>query len=123
MGRSVEERIEQLREEIRRHDHLYYVLNEPKISDQEYDRLFTELKDMEAGQIFRFGEANIEELHHDPIRWVAVRGKGFWDWAIYYHLEGHGIEWIAAYGNKVHTDRIIRGLVECDDEAFALYRH
>ncbi|MBN1764686.1 MAG: NAD-dependent DNA ligase LigA [Sedimentisphaerales bacterium] len=48
MGSSVEERIERVREEIRRHDHLYYVLNEPEISDQEYDRLFTELKRLEA---------------------------------------------------------------------------
>jgi DNA ligase (NAD+) len=42
------ERIERLREEIRRHDHLYYVLARPEMSDRDYDRLMRELKDLEA---------------------------------------------------------------------------
>lgn len=37
-----------LAEEIRRHDHAYYVLAQPAISDQEYDRLYRELADLEA---------------------------------------------------------------------------
>ncbi len=37
-----------LAEEIRRHDHAYYVLAEPSISDAEYDRLYRELLDLEA---------------------------------------------------------------------------
>jgi DNA ligase (NAD+) len=41
-------RIRELREEIRRHEHLYYVLNAPEIADQEYDRLERELRDLEA---------------------------------------------------------------------------
>ena len=41
------ERIERLRAEIRKHDYLYYVLNQPKISDRQYDRLFAELKTLE----------------------------------------------------------------------------
>ncbi len=40
--------IERLRDEIRRHDHLYYVENKPEISDREYDRLFERLKRLEA---------------------------------------------------------------------------
>jgi DNA ligase (NAD+) len=40
-------RIEELREEIRRHDRLYYVENDPEISDAEYDRLFDELVALE----------------------------------------------------------------------------
>jgi DNA ligase (NAD+) len=40
--------IEELREEIRRHDHLYYVLDQPEISDAEYDRLFRKLEELEA---------------------------------------------------------------------------
>ncbi|MFB3890455.1 MAG: NAD-dependent DNA ligase LigA [Phycisphaerae bacterium] len=42
------ERIVKLREEIRRHDRLYYVEARPEISDREYDRLMQELKDLEA---------------------------------------------------------------------------
>ena len=37
-----------LAEEIRRHDHAYYVLAEPTISDPDYDRLYRELLDLEA---------------------------------------------------------------------------
>jgi DNA ligase (NAD+) len=37
----------QLVEEIRRHDHAYYVLAQPAISDREYDRLYHELLDLE----------------------------------------------------------------------------
>src|SRR6266436_1033716 len=34
-------------EEIRQHDHAYYVLAQPSISDQEYDRLYRRLLDLE----------------------------------------------------------------------------
>ena len=37
-----------LREEIERHNYLYYVLDAPEIPDAEYDRLFRELQDVEA---------------------------------------------------------------------------
>ena len=42
------ERIAQLREELHRHNHNYYVLNMPEITDQEFDRLMRELQDLEA---------------------------------------------------------------------------
>jgi DNA ligase (NAD+) len=38
----------QLADEIRRHDHAYYVVAQPTISDQEYDRLYHELVDLET---------------------------------------------------------------------------
>jgi DNA ligase (NAD+) len=44
---AVRARIEKLREEIRRHDYLYYVLDRPAISDAQYDRLFRELLELE----------------------------------------------------------------------------
>jgi DNA ligase (NAD+) len=37
----------ELVEEIRRHDHAYYVLAQPTISDRDYDRLYHELLDLE----------------------------------------------------------------------------
>ncbi len=40
-------RAQRLRELIRQHDHLYYVLAEPSISDFEYDQLFAELSQLE----------------------------------------------------------------------------
>ncbi|NBB94259.1 MAG: NAD-dependent DNA ligase LigA [Planctomycetes bacterium] len=42
------QQIEDLREEIRRHDRLYYVEARPEISDREYDRLMQQLEDLEA---------------------------------------------------------------------------
>ncbi|MDT8438767.1 MAG: NAD-dependent DNA ligase LigA [Wenzhouxiangellaceae bacterium] len=41
------ERVEALRREIRAHDHRYYVLDDPSITDAEYDRLLRELERLE----------------------------------------------------------------------------
>jgi len=46
--RELERRIAKLRDEISRHDHLYYVLDRPEIPDAEYDRLLAELVNLEA---------------------------------------------------------------------------
>ena len=43
-----EARIIELRETLNRHNHNYYVLNQPTISDQEFDRMMRELQDLEA---------------------------------------------------------------------------
>ncbi len=40
--------IETLRAELRRHEHLYYVLDQPEISDAEYDNLMRRLQALEA---------------------------------------------------------------------------
>jgi len=45
---KAEKRIARLREEIRHHEHRYYVLAAPEISDQEYDALERELRELEA---------------------------------------------------------------------------
>ena len=42
------QRAEELRAELRRHEHLYYVLDAPQISDAAYDALMNELKRIEA---------------------------------------------------------------------------
>jgi DNA ligase (NAD+) len=47
MTRDAQKRIEQLRQEIREHDYLYYVLNQPRVSDRRYDELLAELKELE----------------------------------------------------------------------------
>ena len=44
---STIKRIEELRTLLREHDHRYYVLAQPSISDQEYDRLMQELLELE----------------------------------------------------------------------------
>src|SRR5579864_2589425 len=47
-AKDAEKKIETLREKIRHHEYLYYVLDNPEISDQEFDRLMQQLKDLEA---------------------------------------------------------------------------
>src|SRR5947207_15155740 len=45
---NVQGEIESLREKIRHHEYRYYVLDDPEISDAEFDRLMNELKELEA---------------------------------------------------------------------------
>ncbi len=47
MTDSMEERIESLRDEIRRHEYLYYIQAQPEISDQDFDALMHELEKLE----------------------------------------------------------------------------
>jgi DNA ligase (NAD+) len=45
---KVKKEVEKLREEIRRHEYLYYVKDEPEISDAAFDKLMNKLKELEA---------------------------------------------------------------------------
>ena len=47
-AKDISKRIEALREKIRHHEHLYYVLDKPSISDAEFDLLMNELKQFET---------------------------------------------------------------------------
>jgi DNA ligase (NAD+) len=46
---AIEKKIDALREKIRHHEYRYYVLDDPEISDADFDALMNELKRMEAG--------------------------------------------------------------------------
>jgi DNA ligase (NAD+) len=48
--KGTEKKIESLREKIRHHEYLYYVLDDPKITDAEFDQLMNELKKLETEQ-------------------------------------------------------------------------
>src|ERR1039457_2765918 len=47
-AKTVEREIEELRDTLRRHEHLYYVLDQPEISDAEYDVMIRRLQQLEA---------------------------------------------------------------------------
>ncbi|HEV3407313.1 MAG TPA: hypothetical protein VG079_01385, partial [Gaiellaceae bacterium] len=46
-GAGVADRVEELRRALENHNYRYYVLDDPEVSDAEYDRLFDELKTLE----------------------------------------------------------------------------
>jgi len=48
MTLSMAQEITRLRAEIERHNHLYYVANQPELSDAEYDALYRKLEELEA---------------------------------------------------------------------------
>jgi DNA ligase (NAD+) len=47
-AKDIATKIESLREKIRHHEYLYYVLDDPQLSDAEFDKLMRGLKDLEA---------------------------------------------------------------------------
>ena len=47
-AKNIQDKHEELKKTIRRHDELYYVRDRPEISDAEYDQLFRKLQDLEA---------------------------------------------------------------------------
>jgi len=47
-NKKVEAEIEDLREKLHHHEYLYYVLDQPEISDAEYDRMMRRLQELEA---------------------------------------------------------------------------
>ena len=71
------ERHAQLCEEIAQHNYAYYVLDQPTVSDAEYDGLFNELRALEkqhpelvgpASPTQRIGAEPREELLHEAAR-------------------------------------------------------
>jgi len=47
-AKDLEKKIESLREKIRHHEYRYYVVDQPEISDAEFDKLMRQLQDLEA---------------------------------------------------------------------------
>ncbi len=47
MKSEIQKKIEKLRQDIRHHDYLYYVLSQPEISDKEYDNMMSRLQELE----------------------------------------------------------------------------
>lgn len=66
---GVEERIKELREEIKKHSDLYYNYNQPEIADKEYDALFKELLELENS----FPNLITEDSPTQTVGAVAIR--------------------------------------------------
>ena len=107
-------RVEQLRAEIRKHDHAYYVLAKPTISDLEYDRLLEELRSLETqhpelltpdSPTQRIGDEPVEHLvqveHSVPMlsidnTYSREELKAYFD-RTEKLLPGESIEWVMEY--------------------------
>ena len=74
MTDTAAKRIERLREQIRRHDHAYYVLDQPTISDRQYDELFAELKEIRGRAALDPGDAR-GELREGMIAGIKSAGE------------------------------------------------
>ena len=68
-------RAEELRKQLDHHNHRYYVLDDPEVSDAEYDGLLNELRDIEAGHpelqtadspTQRVGAQPLDKFHEVP---------------------------------------------------------
>ncbi|MGA2690511.1 MAG: NAD-dependent DNA ligase LigA, partial [Candidatus Korobacteraceae bacterium] len=47
-SKNLQRTLDSLRDKIRYHEHRYYVLDDPEISDAEFDRLMDELIELES---------------------------------------------------------------------------
>ena len=71
--KEVRSEIELLRKMLQRHDHLYYVLEKPEISDREYDKLYRNLKDLEdANPELITADSPTQRVGGEPSREFAV---------------------------------------------------
>lgn len=69
----IKKEIEKLMETIRRHDYLYYVMDKPEISDQEYDGLYKKLKDLEdAHPEFKSPDSPTQRVGGKPVESFPV---------------------------------------------------
>ncbi len=65
---QAEARIRELTDELNHHAHLYYVLDQPSISDYEYDRLFRELQELErVHPQFRAADSPTQRVGGAPV--------------------------------------------------------
>ncbi|MAI69624.1 MAG: DNA ligase (NAD(+)) LigA [Rhodopirellula sp.] len=114
MVSSKAERVETLRDEIRRLDRLYYVEATPAVSDLEYDRLLEELRDLEQqypdlqtpdSPTKRIGDAPVEHLVQVPHRVPMLSIDNTYsreDLRAYFErteklLDGEPVEWVMEY--------------------------
>lgn len=142
--KSIEQQIADLREEIRAHDRRYYVDAAPTISDLEYDKLLTRLRDLETAHAHlitpdsptqRVGGQPIEGFHtvrharqmfsidntYDPVdlrKWAARAFE-----ATDPKLLSIAAEIDSAKGSGKSTDALRRALREKYDSALAAADH
>ena len=74
---TIKEKIEALRRELREHNHKYYVLASPTISDYEFDMKLKELQALEE-QYPEFMDATSPTIPNAIFKWI-FRQPTFWN--------------------------------------------
>ena len=144
MKKEATAQAEQLRREIRRDEHLYYVLAKPEISDYAFDKLMAELRALEEADpglvtpdspTQRVGGAPVDELpqvrHATPMlsldnsynegeleEWYAraVRGLGRKPGSLVAELKIDGVSLALTYERGLLARAVTRGNGEVGDE-------
>jgi hypothetical protein len=88
------------------------------------------LSNIPQGEIFASGEIEnspdglymVNSNIGRKLLWIAKKGYGYNDWAIYCHWLENGIEYIKEYGDKVISKENIQKLVPCEEDVYQLYR-
>lgn len=56
------------------------------------------------------------------IGWIAKKGDGGNDWAVYTHFTNHDLFFIQTQGDKVHPREYIENVLQFDDAVWERYR-
>jgi len=83
---------------------------------------YEKLEKMKPCETIATGTGTYPEVINEEIRWVAVRGGGCPDWAIYYLRPDETVNHIKQEGDKMFTESVIKRLVPCDEKAWGMYR-
>ncbi|MEA3328569.1 MAG: NAD-dependent DNA ligase LigA [Candidatus Omnitrophota bacterium] len=109
---KIKKQIEELRKQILRHDYCYYVLNQPEISDTEYDKLMKKLGNLEESHPeFITSDSPTQRVGGEPVKgFKTVRHKAkmlsldntysveelkSWDKRVKKWLKGEKVEYVA----------------------------
>jgi hypothetical protein len=91
-----------------------------------YTVMFT-LEEFEAlppGEVIREVITKYQHVQHvpEPLKFVVLKGKSGYDWAIYYHYADTSTEWIKQQGDKVTSKENVMALFPCEEALFKKYR-
>jgi len=86
------------------------------------------LQTIPKGTIFAKGETTDDQnginmtRSGKQLKWIAKKGYGYDDWAIYAHWATMSDHFVETQGDKVTSEQNIKKLVPCSDEVYSKYR-
>lgn len=90
---------------------------------------FKEFQNIESGTVFAKGiimdgpnGLHMTNNSEQELRWLAKKGEGYDDWAVYVATSSQSYEYIEQYGDKVFSERNILKCIQADRETLNRYR-